>query len=231
MKKVITTFLAILLILCSLCTLTACKDLYYSFFPEETYERYEEGNWKFAYSERFNDAVVGNFNWDGDWNNTEIIIPDTFKGAPVTAWGGAVINSKGWQGNIYWGNLDPKWNSYYLRKVNTKEEVAESITSYLKSTKDVEIKDLTFNLYLGPNLKEFEYDQEYEPMKRFMFYSDDNGKVVVYVQCFNVTVHIANPTYYADELGRLYYKDTNKLVPHIIYHNRDTFPEGSLPTE
>ena len=231
MKKIATTFLAIVFILCSLLTFTACEDLYYAFFPRETYERYEEGNWEIAYSERFNDAVVGTYYWSGDFDDMDIVIPDTYRGAPVTAWGGPVLNTRGLQADIEWRNLNSKWHSLYLQKLNTEEEIKEDITKRFPSAKEIEIIDLTFNLYFGANLKEFEFDQEFEPMKQLLFYWDGDEKAVVYVQCFNVTVDEANPTYYSDELGRLFYKDTNKLVPYIIYHNRDDFPEGSLPTQ
>lgn len=232
MKKIANTFLAIVLILCSLLTFTACEDLYYAFFPGETYERYEEGNWEIAYSERFNDAVVGTYYWSGDFNDMDIVIPDTYRGAPVTAWGGLVINGKGIIADIVFkkfGNQDSSYPIILLKKLNTKEEIDSCISNDV-NVDDIDIVDLTFNLHFGPNLKEFEHGQEYEPLKYAWYYKNSEGRTVVYVLCFNVTVDEANPTYYSDELGRLFYKDTNKLVPYIIYHNRDDFPEGSLPT-
>ena len=222
MKKVITTFLAILLILCSLCFFVGCEN------KSETYEKFNEGNWQIAYSEKLNNAMAGNYNWDGDFSNMNIVIPNTFKDAPVTSLGG-IVKNRAFRFGINYSLFQS--STIYSIKGNTAVEVQDYIDEKCSEVTNCAVIDFVFNLYIGDNLAEFEFEQSQEPLKKLQYGKNEDGTYTAYLQCFIVIVDENNQHFYSDDLGRLFYKDTNKLVTHLIYHNRDTFPEGSLPTE
>ena len=235
MKKVITTFLAILLILCSLCTLTACEDFYYAIFTWETYDRYEEENWEIAYSERFNDAVVGMYYWSGDLNDMSIVIPDTYRGAPVTSLGGPVINTKGLVFGIENKNyvsVKDKYGNYISYSSNNSKQIDDEISLFLSryGIETYTINEYVFNLSIGANLQTIDNDWvDATSTRRYSYTLADCAVVELY--SFYVTVDSANEYYYSDDLGRVYSKESNQLVTAFIYHNRDDFPEGSLPAK
>ncbi len=107
----------------------------------------------------------------------------------------------------------------------------------LKS-ESVEIKDdLVFNLHIGANLRELGEPLEQavgsigsdRSFRIFIYYKDEAQTYQAYAVSLFVTVDENNRYFYSDELGRMYYKDTNKLVDAFFYRNRESFPENSLP--
>ena len=236
MKKVITIFLAILLILCSLCTLAAC-DSTYDMFVEEYFEM--------GYSEKLNKAFVANCYWGGQLDeDMDIFLPNTYKGAPVTALGGFTgtgypnrfridFYSKSTLKQDLFGNATHFATHYCELDINLQDEIEDNIESWLLKydiTK-FEIKDVTFNLHIGSNLQEIKLIGR-TSLKEFLFILDEEKEVTtVFAFSFIIIVDEQNENFYSDELGRMYYKESGKLVNNFLYHNRDTFPEGSLPTE
>lgn len=250
MKKVITSLLAIFLILCSLCTLTACEDFYYSIFTWETYDLFDEDGFSIAYSERFNDAWVYDFYWNGQVEQgIYIYVPNTYKGAPVTALGGYRGGPHGFDICFYDQNDhtvdsslfkylfgDKNYTFYYGDfETNTQNEVYDRMKTYLDEVysfvKEIEIQDVVVNLQIGSNLQKLECIAGHV-LKNFYFIPDIANEVItVYAISFVITVDEQNEYFYSDDLGRMYHKETGELVTEFLYHNRETFPEGSLPTE
>ena len=105
-------------------------------------------------------------------------------------------------------------------------------------SESVEIKDdLVLNLHIGANLRELGEPLEQavgsigsdRSFRIFIYYKDEAQTYQAYAVSLFVTVDENNRYFYSDELGRMYYKDTNKLVDAFFYRNRESFPENSLP--
>ena len=207
MKKV---FALVLILMLVVTILVSCDD------DMHTYKMYNENDFEIAYSEKLQDAVIGVIRLSDENENIDIVIPNTYKDAKVTSLGGLVGTSAGVNCRIdYKGWM----NSSISQDYNTKHE----IESYLNAS---EIKEIVLNFYIGSNLKKI--DEDYSILKCYRIMENNQGNKVVEMVCFNVIVDKDNETFYSDNLGRMYYKENNKLVTSLIYKNRDSFPENSL---
>lgn len=234
MKKVITTFLAILLILCSLFTLTACHE----------YHSVHEEDYRVGYCEELNDAFLGIFYWRGHLGeDMDIYLPDTYNGAPITALGGYIgIGAPSPFRINFWekSNLEEElfggvshWRSIGCEyHINTQNEVYDEVKAQLKKyyriEKEFEIQDVVFNLHVGANLNRLEDTWCCKDV--YFVDSEDDEILTVYAFSFVIIVDEQNEYFYSDELGRMYYKESGNIVEEFLYHNRADFPEGSLPT-
>lgn len=239
--KILTSLLAFSLIFCSLFTLSACT----------TYTSYweEDGGILFGYSEYKNEAFIGDYFWRGHLGeDMDIVLPNTYKDAPVTALGGYhgtgvptpfAIHFEGTDdlNKELFGDVDGKYHSINREiKGNTQDEIYSEVKAQLEYyhdiTKDFEIKDVVFNLHIGSNLQKIElmrgeYTKDKTQELKFLENEEDE-LITVYAFCFEITVDKENKYFYSDELGRMYDKETNNLVQCFLYHNRNTFPEHSL---
>ena len=238
MKK-ITSYLAILPIACSLFTLAACNS---------TYEHYLEEDFQMGYSEKRNEAFVGRYYWSGSPDDLDIVIPNTYKGAPVTQMGGYTGLGVPSHFELYYSQadmfsqfgLENYFNSWHTKlSSNTAEEVRaaieEGFTYYRENfDRDIEhenfeIVDIVFNLYIGSNLQEI-CKISWNTFRNLLIFQEEET-VTVYAISVMVTVDEQNEWFYSDDLGRMYYKESGTLVNYFLYHNRETFPENSLPKE
>ena len=231
--KILTSLLAFSLMLCSLFTLAGCS--LYDYGLEEYY--------MIGYSEFNKDAFIGQYCWHGKLGeDMDITLPDTYNGFPVTTLGGYVgtgspcpfridFFEKSDLDNELFGELR-RSNTSCSFGTNTQEEVYDSVKSdleYLGIAKEFEIKDLVFNLHIGANLQKFE-DVHGLTAKYLSFADNEEEEIItVYAFSFIVTVDENNKYFYSDDLGRMYNKEDNTLVNWFLYHNRETFPEHSLP--
>ena len=220
-------WLLIFLLIMMVCFYAACEDT--------SYEIYREGSFDIAYSLKKNDAIVGTYYWNGDVNDMDIIIPNTYKGAPVTSLGGLVISSRGVKFAIENENYvaqDNKYSNYISYFSNSAQQVDDEIAHFLlqKEISNFTVSEFVFNLKIGSNIKTID-DNWFELyyIRYYVYTLTDNTDVELY--SFFVSVDPANEFFYSDDLGRLYSKENNQLVTAFIYHNRDSFPKGSLPTE
>ena len=242
MKKVATMFLAIILMACSFCTLTAC---------DTTYDTFVEDGYEMGYSEELNEAFAYRFYWNGQVEyGIDIVIPNTYKGAPVTALGGFTgigypcgfdiyfcdQYEGGANSNLYqylFGDKDYHYAGNCKYWTNTQEDVYNEIVDYLgrydfANTSGFDVVDVVINLHFGSNLQRIECADGFG-LKYYCFEPDeDNNVTTVYAFSYVVTVDEQNEYFYSDELGRMYYKENDELVKEFLYHNRDTFPEGSI---
>lgn len=232
--KILTSLVALSLVLCSLFTLTACT----------TYTSELEENYKIGYSEFKKDAFIIEYRWRGHLGeDMDIVLPNTYKDLPVTTLGGYigtgypcpfVINffEESDLDNELFGELR-RSDTMCSFGTNTQEKVYDSVKSdleYLGIAKEFEIKDIVFNLHIGSNLQKFE-DVHGLTAKYLSFADNEEEEIItVYAFSFIVTVDEQNEYFYSDDLGRMYYKESNNLVDFFLYHNRDSFPEHSLPT-
>ena len=240
--KILTSLLTFSLIFCSLFTLSACT----------TYDSYweEDENILFGYSEYKNEAFIGEYFWRGHLEeDMDIVIPNTYKGAPLTALGGYHGIGVPTPFQIYFegtddlkkelfGDVDGKWSSIHNKIGNTQEEVYADVKAelerYYEITNDFEIKDVVFNLHIGSNLQRIELIRGMyvsDMIKEVTCLMNDDESEVLAVRAFSfvITVDEQNEYFYSDDLGRMYNKEDNTLVNWFLYHSRDTFPEHSLP--
>lgn len=236
----IASLLAVLLMLCPLFTLTACAE----------YDWQKEGDFEIGYCEKINDAFLGEYYWRGHLGeDMDIVLPDTYNGASVTALGGYCglgvptpftihfVGTDDLKKELF-GDAEGKWHDINREITgNTQDEVYAEVKAQLERyhdiTKDFEIKDLVFNLHIGSNLQKIELIRgEYgsDIITELTFLDNEEDEVLsVYAFSFVVTVDEKNEYFYSDDLGRMYYKENNKLVDCFLYHNRESFPEYSLP--
>ena len=236
----IISLLAVLLLGLSAFTLTACAD----------YDWFEEGDFEIGYSEKVNDAFAGAYIWRGHLGvDTDIVVPNTYNGAPVTALGGYcglgvptpfTIRFAGSDDFIkeLFGDAEGTRIAiscgYYS---NTQEEVLSDLKKELgtkyDTSKEFEFKEFTFNLHIGSNLQKIELiSGEYvaDRIKELKILANGQNEVItVCAFSFMITVDKENEYFYSDGLGRMYYKETDYLVENFLYHNREAFPENSLP--
>ena len=213
----IISILFILTLLLS--TLVSCSD---------GYERYEENGFEIAYNAEKKDAVLGVYTWNGDINNMDIVIPNTYKDAAVTSLGGYVVNSRG----IYFAieGAPQNFTSSFLIDKNLKNK--NDIDNYVKERMEKEdvnytVEELVFNIKIGSNLKKIGYAHDAEfHMGHIRIL--ESGDAIAYIVSFKIEVDPQNEYFYSDELGRMYSRENNKLVTTFLYHNRDSFPEHSL---
>ncbi|MDE7087211.1 MAG: PD-(D/E)XK nuclease family protein, partial [Clostridia bacterium] len=237
----IISLLAVVLMFCSLCTLTACTT-YDSFWEEDE-------SILFGYSEYKNEAYIGEYFWRGHiGEDMDIVIPNTSKGAPLTALGGYYgigvptpfeihfVGTDDLKKELF-GDVQGRWSSDEITG-NTQEEVHTDVKAelerYYEITNDFEIQDVVFNLHIGSNLQRIELISSThvsDMIKEITFLMNDDESEVLSVRAFSfvITVDEENEYFYSDDLGRMYYKENNNLVDCFLYHNRETFPENSLP--
>lgn len=233
--KIITSFLAVLLIFCSLFTFVGCAE----------YDWCQEGDFEIGYCEKTNDAFLGTYVWRGHLGeDMDIVLPNTYNGAPITALGGYCGLGVPTPFGIYFAGTDDfdselcgdseasLWSFYCDYYVNTQAKVyanlKDRLERYYETAKDFEIVDLVFNLHIGSNLKEIVEIQDNEMKCLILNETDENEVFTVYAFSFFITVDENNKYFYSDDLGRMYFKENNKLVKYFLYHNRESFPEHSL---
>ncbi len=197
----------------------------------DDYDVFCEDGFEIAYSSEKKNAAVGQYIWTGDMSNTDIVIPNTYKDAPVTSLGFAdMMQGGGIHFAIEWY---PKGYDDVIN-IDTKLIYKDEINNYVKEEllkeydSNCSVEDVVLNIKIGSNLREIESGY----VRRYTFYKCmillDKDETKAYVVSYNVQVDPDNEYFYSDDLGRMYYKDNNKLVDFFLYHNRDSFPEHSL---
>lgn len=230
--KKITSLLAVVTAFCLLSTLTACT----------TYSSELEGDWEIGYSEFKNDAFISEYMWRGHLGeDMDIVLPNTYNGAPVTTLGGYIgtgypcpftidfFRESALRDELFGEDTSCDYFNSGMN-ITTQEEVDACVKDYLEKydISELEIEDIVFNLRIGSNLQKIEnvYDR---PVKYFTYAKTEEDEVVtVYALSFEITVDEDNAYFYSDELGRMYYRENNRLVELFLYHNRDEFPQRSL---
>lgn len=236
--KILSALLALSLILCSLFTLTACTGY------EGELEKDDTKSLCFGYNKRKNDAFISEYHWHGHLGeDMDIVLPNTYKGAPVTALGGYVgigapnpfmldfFEESDLEKELF-GEVDNIHGDNVALDINTQDEVCDSVKAdfeYYHITKEFEVVDIVFNLHIGSNLQKIDIGH-WGGVKHFVYANNEaDENVTVYALSFVAIVDEQNEYFYSDDLGRMYYKENNKLVNYFLYHNRETFPERSLP--
>ena len=198
MKKLVIVILAVSLVF-SLC---GCSLLYE--YTNSAIDSFDVG-----YSKMLNKAFFANYNWDGTADGMNIILPEEYNKTKITGLGG------------YTGRGYPAGFVIDFTDV-AKEELCSNATqwSYTNHTANIEAADiqfLSFQLHISKNIKEIE---NLSMGGIVLAKYEENGETIynVYILTCYVTCDENNKTFYAKD-GKLYFKQTDKLVDDIIYED------------
>lgn len=198
MKKHLAAVLALLLaFLCAGCGEDVA--LFYS-------ESVEEDGFCFVINKTANCCFVGSWEFDGDWSNTEITIPDSCNGIPVTRIGG------------YRGRGFPMPFGISLYVLMNRAESLEFGAIYGEHPDNFDLKyeysveDVPFVLNIGKNIRQIVYLDMDEYFPRV----NEDGSVtflhpVVWINCSE-----ENKYFYCVD-GKLYNRSDDSLVAGFAY--------------
>ena len=209
MKRIV----GILAIITMLFILTGCKEYEYDSEATECFG--------IGYSTYENKAFVGEYRYDLAKSNTDIVIPEEYKGIPITKLGGY----------FGLGVPTPFGIDFVLESLPDYESVVRISSCYedmVDPTKD-EIIYIDFTLLISKNIEVFEntmldwyriveypIECECDEQSSCEICENEQTRVVAYIPRFYVTCDEANKTFYAKD-GKLYLKADNTLVEEISY--------------
>ena len=195
-------FLALIMLAIVCVCFGGCSLLY-------TYEHNAVGAFDLGYSDKLKDAFFALYSWDGTEDGMNIVLPEDYNGAKITALGG------------YHGRGVP--NMFY---VEISDEVMGQLCpevknwSYLSDTDVLEncnVEYLRFNLHISKKITELVlYDMEQIYVGEYE--RDGENVCNVYVLTFNVTCDEDNKYFYAKD-GKLYSRGDDALVEGILYED------------
>ena len=200
MKRIFLLFLCITLSF-SLC---ACMG---------TYDRtlFESGL-NFGYSTARNDAFALDYYWDGTSEAQNIVIPDEYKGMPITAIGGGI----GFRGAPCHFNVD--FNEQAKQKLCSKATNWD-YDSELSSSPFTESQTFTFHIQIGKNLQSI---YALNLCNTIVGSYEEDGQIHYFVAVLNyyITCDEDNETFYSHN-GKLFYRADNTLAADIPYAEAD----------
>lgn len=147
---------------------------------------------------------ISDYTWDGDSNNTDIVIPDTYNNQKVTSLGGYIG-----RGVPCPFTIDS--HSYMPESTWTKADY-EAVKSNPQAWGE-EINYNDFTLRIGKNV-----DKIYADSK--VFVKVENNASTLYCSRVYITCDEDNKTFYSND-GKLYYKESDKLVEGFIYKDNE----------
>lgn len=169
-------------------------------------------NFDVGYSEILDNAFLSSYNWDGSDKTKNIVIPDEYKGIPITELGG------------YCGRGVP-----CAFGINLPDAILNNLCSeanewcFSDSYEDIESTKtiyLNFNLHISKNIKQFiEHNLDCFYEGAYFDGKDYHSKIFV-VPLYNITCDEDNITFYAKD-GKLYYRKDDALVADILYYDFD----------
>ena len=191
MKKLLVALVAVLLLfsLCGCC-------LYYDS------RGITENSLEVFYAPTIKEAFIHTYYWDGSDEGKTIVIPESYEGCTITAFGG------------YHGRGVP--SPFHVVFTEEAQELLRPDAfrwdmNYLDNIKDYNVEYIHFNLHIS------QYIDEIVDMNLDEYHVARYGMVpMVYVITFNVTCDENNKTFYAKD-GKLYYRENDALVEEFPY--------------
>lgn len=168
----------------------------------------ESGNFTIGYgtymlSKKFNidGAAVCRYTWDGDAENTDIVIPDSYDGQTIKRLGGY----------FYRGVPSPFSIDSYSAVSGADSASSMPYESVINGyTKGEDIIYQDFTLHIGKNI-----DNIYSNCDRVYVAAIDN-KTYSYCARVYVICDEDNKTFYSRD-GKLYYQENDELVDGFVY--------------
>lgn len=159
------------------------------------------------------DAFVGVYFWDGDANNTTIVIPDEYAGCAVTAFGGAFdIGVPVGFDVIY------RTESLISENVSLQSVIQNENGEYT----GLNIEYVDFHLSIGAKISDIDGVDVKCVMAVYVvkdpsavYYREDDF-IALYLPRFYITCSDENETFFSQD-GKLYYKSSRELVDMFYY--------------
>ena len=159
------------------------------------------------------DAFVGVYFWDGDANNTTIVIPDEYEGCAVTAFGGS-----------YDIGVPVGFDVIYRTESLISENV--SLQSVIQNENGeftgLNIENVDFHLSIGAKVNDIDgVDVKcvmavYVVKDPSVVYYREDDFIALYLPRFYITCSDENETFFSQD-GKLYYKSSRELVDMFYY--------------
>ncbi|MBQ8740434.1 MAG: hypothetical protein IJY79_02660 [Clostridia bacterium] len=195
MKKI-----AILIIFVMLFSFAGCSQSY-------ELETNAVDGWDVGYSDYYEDAYLGVYNWDGSQDNVNIVVPEKYKGYKITKFGG--YSGSGYPSVV---KIEPTDDAKKLLCSDASEWYH---ISHISKIKNCNIKFVTVNVHISKNIKEIK-EVDLGGFIGGKYIKDGKEYYDIYVLLCNVTCDENNETFYSKD-GKLYYKQDDALVSGIVY--------------
>lgn len=159
------------------------------------------------------DAFVGVYFWDGDANNTTIVIPDEYEGCAVTAFGGS-----------YDIGVPVGFDVIYRTESLISENV--SLQAVIQNENGeftgLNIEYVDFHLSIGAEINDIDGVDVKCVMAVYVvkdpsavYYREDDF-IALYLPRFYITCSDKNETFFSQD-GKLHYKSSRELVDAFYY--------------
>ncbi len=195
-------FIGSILILFSLSSCTAYESM----------EDYESGI-VFGYSKLKNDCFAGPIIYTKN-GTTEITVPNTFNGAPVTKLGG--YTGTGYPTPFFVNCDEFYFPEGYHNEYSTDDETLNYI---IDENTILEIENIVFRIKLPDTLEEIVNTE----LKTVAYAEKNDGDIKtlkVFRPVYYFEISENNDTFYTKD-GKLYYKETDELFSNCIYESGD----------
>ncbi|MBQ1507825.1 MAG: hypothetical protein IIZ47_00230 [Erysipelotrichaceae bacterium] len=190
-----------LLILCMI-LLSACSGSITGYSGN----REKQNGQEYVISDNGKEAFASVYTWDGDENNTRIVIPDEINGATIVEIGGFTGTGVP---NLFAVTCDPSFPDNFTGPSDPE--------SYGNET---ESKEITFTVVLGKNIRDV---HDFGSVSNLGIRQED-GTICFYLPVFRFAVDPENRTYYAED-GKLKLRKDGSLEESVkdLYVRVDTY--------
>lgn len=167
------------------------------------------------------DAFVGVYFWDGDENNTTIVIPDEYEGCIPDEYEGCAVTAFGGAFDI---GVPVCFDVIYRTESLISENV--SLQSVIQNENGeytgLNIENVDFNLSIGAKINDIDGVDVKRVMAVYVvkdpsavYYREDDF-IALYLPRFYITCSDENETFFSQD-GKLYYKSSRELVDMFYY--------------
>lgn len=196
--------LMFLIIFVMIFSLTGCSQFY-------DLETDAVDGWDVGYSDFYEDAYLGVYNWDGSQENVNIVVPEEYKGYKATKLGG--YSGSGYPSMV---KIEPTDDA---KKLLCSDATEWYHISHISKIENYNIKFVTFNVHVSKNIKEIK-ELDLGGFIGGKYIKDEKEYYDIYVLLCNVTCDENNKTFYSKD-GKLYYTQDDTLVSDIVYTDFD----------
>lgn len=199
MKKFAALLLAV--ILCT--SFLGCNYSY-------QYKTHAQDGFDIGYNTGTHDAYVATYRWDGNENNCNVVIPESYDAMPITALGG-------YHGLGVPDAFEIRLPDAYKSELSSEANFWGWSNAYTDFSR-VETVLLDFHIHISKNIEKIALSNLGDTYVG-QYYDGENYELKVLVAFrYTFTCDENNETFYAKD-GKLYYKENDTLVSDIFYYD------------